>query len=228
MEPKNYYTTTELAKILGISRVAVFKRIKNGSIKARKVGRNFVIYKADIGELEVLLSDIFTSAKGWAITGKEFPDQYYCQYSGIFQARLVKMEGLMLKDNRAKPLFSLLTSIAGEIGNNSYDHNIGQWPDTPGVFFGYDLGKRQIVLADRGVGILKTLRRVRPNLKDHHEALTLAFTEIISGRKPEARGNGLKYVRSVILNNPIHLIFQTGNAKLLLKSGDKNLTIQTT
>jgi len=42
-------SSTELAKILGISRVAVFKRIKAGQIKAVKVGRNYVIDKDDLG-----------------------------------------------------------------------------------------------------------------------------------------------------------------------------------
>lgn len=226
MESKDFYTTKELAEIIGISRVAVFKKIKNGTIKAQKIGRNFVIFKKDNGGLEVLLSKLFKLAKNWAVSGREFPDQFYCQNSGIFQARLVKMEGLMIENKNTKDLFSLLTSITGEIGNNSYDHNLGQWPDIPGIFFGYDLGKKQIILADRGVGILKTLKRVRPGLKDHQDALRLAFTEIISGRKPEARGNGLKYVRSVIGKNPINLIFQTGNAKLTLNSGDADLNIK--
>lgn len=227
MELKDFYTTKELAKILGISRVAVFKKIKNGTIKAQKIGRNFVIFKKDNGGLEVLLSGLFRLAKNWTISGREFPVQFYCQNSGIFQAQLVKMEGLLLENKNAKDLFSLLTSITGEIGNNSYDHNLGQWPDTPGIFFGYDLGKKQIILADRGVGVLETLKRVKPGLKNHQEALKIAFTEIISGRKPEARGNGLKYVRSVILNNPINLIFQTGDAKLTLNGGSADLNIET-
>ena len=228
MESKDFYTTAELAKILRISRIAVFKKIKNKTIKAQKIGRNFVIFKKDIEGIEVLSSELFKSAKDWALLGKEFLDQFYCQNSGIFQARLVKMEGLMIQNKDAKGLFSLLTSITGEIGNNSYDHNLGQWPDTPGIFFGYDLGKKQIILADRGIGILETLKRVKPELKDHEEALRVAFTEIISGRKPEARGNGLKYVRSVISKNPINLIFQTGNAKLTLNHDSTELNIETT
>src|SRR3989338_2240547 len=183
---KKLLSTIEVAKILGISRVAVFKKIKSGSIKAQKVGRNFVIFKKDIGGIETLLSDLFKFAKNWVLSGKEFSNDFYCQNSGIFQARLVKMEGFMMKDGRAKSLFSLLTSIAGEIGNNSYDHNLGQWPNVPGIFFAYDLNKKQIVLADRGVGILKTLRKVKPELKDNAQALHTAFTEIISGREPEA------------------------------------------
>ncbi len=43
MEKKKLFSTMEIAKILGISRIAVFKRIKTGDIKAIKVGRNYVI-----------------------------------------------------------------------------------------------------------------------------------------------------------------------------------------
>ena len=43
-----YLSTSEAAKILGISRIAVFKKIKNGQIKAKKVGRNFVIAEKDL------------------------------------------------------------------------------------------------------------------------------------------------------------------------------------
>lgn len=44
----NFVSTSEAARILGVSRVAVFNRIKRGKIKATKVGRNFVIKKADV------------------------------------------------------------------------------------------------------------------------------------------------------------------------------------
>lgn len=46
-----YFSTTELAKMLGISRVAVFKKIKIGEIKAKKIGRNFVIDKKNLPEI---------------------------------------------------------------------------------------------------------------------------------------------------------------------------------
>jgi len=51
MENKELITTAELAKILGISRIAVFKRIKRGQIKAIRVGRNFVIPKDSLPEV---------------------------------------------------------------------------------------------------------------------------------------------------------------------------------
>lgn len=42
------FTTADIAKLLGVSRIAVFKKIKSGDIKAQKVGRNYVIRKADL------------------------------------------------------------------------------------------------------------------------------------------------------------------------------------
>lgn len=108
----------------------------------------------------------------------------------------------------------MLSAITGEIGNNSFDHNIGNWPDVPGVFFGYlfDESARCIVLADRGQGVLKTLERVRPDLQNDIQALRLAFTEKISGRAPEDRGNGLKFVKENVRGCAFHLEFFSGSA----------------
>lgn len=44
-----YISTTEAAKRLGISRIAVFKQIQQGKIVARKVGRNFAIDERLLG-----------------------------------------------------------------------------------------------------------------------------------------------------------------------------------
>ncbi len=45
---KDFYSTGELARILKISRVAVFKRIKSGEIKPLKIGRSYVISKDEV------------------------------------------------------------------------------------------------------------------------------------------------------------------------------------
>jgi len=45
---KDFYTTSELAKLLGISRISVFKRVRQGSIKGYKAGRDLIIFKKDI------------------------------------------------------------------------------------------------------------------------------------------------------------------------------------
>ena len=38
-----YITISQLARILGISRIAVYKKVKNGQIKAIRVGRIYLI-----------------------------------------------------------------------------------------------------------------------------------------------------------------------------------------
>lgn len=48
MGKNGYFTTAEAAKILGVSRVAVFNRIKTGKLKAIKFGRNFAIPREEL------------------------------------------------------------------------------------------------------------------------------------------------------------------------------------
>ena len=45
MKNSNFYTIKEIAEILGISRIAVYKKVKKGQLKAIKIGRNFAIPK---------------------------------------------------------------------------------------------------------------------------------------------------------------------------------------
>ncbi len=48
---ESYITIPELAKILGVSRITVFKKVKNGEIKASKIGRNYAIPKRYLEEI---------------------------------------------------------------------------------------------------------------------------------------------------------------------------------
>jgi excisionase family DNA binding protein len=43
MRKSEYITIPQLAKILGLSRVAVYKKVKKGQIKAVRIGRTFAI-----------------------------------------------------------------------------------------------------------------------------------------------------------------------------------------
>ncbi len=224
MEKNNFIPISEAAKILGVSIMTLRRWDETGRLASiRKQPKGHRYYRKE--DLEIFLNDLFQMAHDWAIAQKNFPEEFYCQNSAIFQARLVRMENLMMQNPKTRDIFSLIVSIAGEIGNNSFDHNLGQWPDISGIFFGYDLNKSRIVLADRGLGILATLKRVKPDLENHTQALQTAFTEIISGRAPENRGNGLKYVRKVVSRNPINLFFQTGNVQLQLCGGSPDLKI---
>lgn len=224
MKKNDLIPISEAAKILGVSIMTLRRWDETGRLlSVRKMSKSHRYYRRT--EIELFLSDLLQTARAWVVTGKNFSEELYCQNSAVFQARLVRMENLLMQDQKTRDIFSLIVSITGEIGNNSFDHNLGQWPDTPGIFFGYDLNKRQIVLADRGLGILETLKRARPNLENHAQALEVAFTEIVSGRSPENRGNGLKFVRKVVSQNSINLFFQTGNAQLQLRGGSPDLKI---
>ena len=179
--------------------------------------------------LRIYLQNVVSVSRQWVSASVGYAPQpdVYCQTRDVFQARLEKLQSV-LRDYVPMWAVSLLTAVAGEIGNNSFDHNLGNWPDIPGIFFSYDMRIRTIVLADRGQGILTTLKRVKPQLHTAREALNVAFTETLSGRRPEARGNGLKFVRSVIVENPFTLSFQTGDALLHLKQHDNDVVIKQT
>ena len=48
LKGRSFFSTTELASMLGVSRIAVFKKIRSGAIHAEKIGRNYVIPKEEI------------------------------------------------------------------------------------------------------------------------------------------------------------------------------------
>ena len=217
-------TIAQASEILNVSLDTLRRWDKNGKLVAiRKEGGVHRYYRQI--DLELFKNDLMKTALNWTIEEFKLPSIFYCENSAMFQTRLVKMQNLMIQSGLSENILPLIVAITGEIGNNSFDHNLGKWPDSPGVFFGFNIVKKQIVLADRGIGVLSTLGRVRTELKNHTEALKVAFTEIVSGRAPEERGNGLKFVRRVIEENPISLFFQSGDAKLRLKKDNAELFI---
>ncbi len=170
------------------------------------------------------MEDLGAKARAWitsdAETTRKIESAYYCETRDVFQARLDRMAIVFDRDY-------LITAIAGEIGNNSFDHNVGNWPDMPGVFFAYD--EEIVVLADRGQGVFATLKKVKPELLNDTEALKTAFTERLSGRFPERRGNGLKFVRESVSKQHLRLSFFSGtaqaelNEKIEIHQSDKAL-----
>ena len=74
---------------------------------------------------------------------EQIKDEYYCATRDVFQARLDSMVSFLLAGKVAEGDAYMLAAIAGEIGNNSFDHNLGSWPDVPGIFFGYGRQRRQ-------------------------------------------------------------------------------------
>lgn len=220
----------EIADMLGVS-IQTLRRWDADKIfvsQHRPIGGHRFYRTSDLNvAIQQGKFDLVKMARAWVIQDSSWQpfDSVYCSTKDVFQVRLQAFERQLASVNGLTNFFPLISSCVGEIGSNSFDHNLGNWPDVPGIFFGVGLQKRQVVLADRGQGILTTLKRVRPTLKHHTAALEVAFTEILTGRSPEHRGNGLKFVRRIVTQNDFFLQFQTGDAVLQLRKGDKKLTI---
>lgn len=100
---------------------------------------------------------------------------------------------------------ALFTGVIGEVGDNCFTHNAPGWVDISGCWFEYKLDNKTFscVIADRGRGILVSLQAARPSLANHQDALQVALTERgVSGRLPEKRGNGLKFVTDALNQLP--------------------------
>jgi len=222
----NLLTIGQTAKLLAVSIDTLRRWDKKGKFSSVRIspGGNRYYRKSDV---DLFIKEPLAMAQNWAgcISAYEPDQKYYCKTRDVFQARLEHFQSELLKDsNDVSP--SLISAIAGEIGNNSFDHNLGNWPDILGIYFSYSLAEKKIILADRGLGILFTLKKVKPDLKSHKDALRVAFTETVSGRAPESRGNGLKFVRNIVTQNPMKLTFQTGDAFLELQQGKQDFEVE--
>lgn len=222
MTNQELITIKEAGEILSVSVDTLRRWDKSGKLSPVKTSdAGYRLYEKS--QIELFLNDLFSFAKDWVLNNTKLSADYYCSNSAVFQTRLTRMQDILAEMKELAPIFSLVVAVAGEIGNNSFDHNLGNWPDTSGIFFAFDIHKRIVVLADRGLGVLSTLKRVRQELETDAEALKVAFTEVVSGRAPENRGNGLKFVRKIVAENPIGLLFQSGDAELTLIKDDASL-----
>ncbi len=203
---------TEAAEILGVSVNTLRRWDTSGKLKSTKSEGGHRLYDREV--LQLMARDIEAIGRVWAdsISPPVLTDDVYCDSQDRFRARQHTLTLLLDRNLTTHAFAPIIGAVVGEIGNNSFDHNIGNWPDTPGIYFAYDLTKRLIVLADRGQGILATLSRVKPEIRDDMEALTIAMTERVSGRAPEQRGNGLKFVAKVALEQGLIITLQSGIA----------------
>ncbi|MDR1418042.1 MAG: hypothetical protein LBI80_02645 [Endomicrobium sp.] len=161
------------------------------------------------------MNEILDNITNWVKlqeTDSIIPPQNYYKTRNLFQSELNKF---MLETNDY-----LLTAIVGEIGNNSYDHNLGNWRDIVGIVFVYNFANKTVILAERGQGIKETLSKVKNDIKTDEQAINIALTEIISGRAPEQRGNGLKFVSKIVKEKNWYLYLQSGNGSIEISNGN--------
>lgn len=240
-DPEQIYYLRDLERRLKISagnirrelstlvQAGLFKKLHRGRLIYYQINLQSNLYKV----LELLSHKNISLEKSiiekgflWVTkaSSSAIPADIYCPTRDIFQVRL-ESYGKHLEATIGPDAY-LIIAVAGEIGNNSFDHNLGQWKDLPGIFFAHDENKKTIVLADRGQGILRTINRVLPEVNNDKEALNIAFTKTISGRSPEKRGNGLKFVSQILKDKKWGLRFDSGQASLMIRKGQMRIIEQ--
>ncbi len=169
-------------------------------------------------ENQKFVTDSFT----WATQAKGAGQQEsVSQTRDVFRARLDRFYKDLANAEWSEEDCALLTAAIGEIGNNCFDHNLGQWHDDPGCWFEWKFIEKSsrclIVVADRGQGIFSSLSRMDRDIKTDQDAVNVAFSKILSGRSPEKRGNGLKFVRQIVNGNSKRgLLFLSGKGRMVL------------
>ena len=141
---------------------------------------------------------------------------FFCTTRDIFQARL---DTYIVKTQEY-----LASAVIGEIGNNTFDHN---WEyaegQCRGTYFNTDYAGK-IILADFGRGLKQSLSVVK-DCKSDLEAIKTAFTERLSGRSPEQRGNGLKFVCDTVKEKNWRLYFQSGDSYCIIEDRSVNFAV---
>lgn len=119
----------------------------------------------------------------------------------------------------------LFGAVIGEIGFNTFDHNFGFNSNKKGLYCNFDFDTNSVLLLDCGRGLKDSLLRVCPDIQNDSDAIRIAFTEMISGRAPEQRGNGLKFVLNSIIQNNWQMYYQSGNAVCTADSSGYSFSI---
>lgn len=117
------------------------------------------------------------------------PSEFFCKTRDVFRARHDRWFNQLQREVGVEKAGLILT-IIGEVGNNSFDHNLGHWQDMPGLCFYTEQGF--VLLFDCGRGIEASLAGAGFVFENENSYLTAALTQRITGRAPERRGNGLK------------------------------------
>ncbi|OGR87031.1 MAG: hypothetical protein A3J74_03085 [Elusimicrobia bacterium RIFCSPHIGHO2_02_FULL_57_9] len=189
----------ELVKSLGISPQAIHRQLRSlvacGFLEPRGRGPMTRYFIAGAPQLNAALSWHASIARPAETQG-----EFLCQTRDVFTARLGRLS-LFTRMGLKEDELPLIISMTGEIGNNCFDHNLGNWRDVPGCWFEAQAsgGRLWICVADRGQGVFRSLTRADPTIPDEQAALVAAFERTLSGRTPENRGNGLKFVRNIIV-----------------------------
>ncbi|MEK6705856.1 MAG: winged helix-turn-helix domain-containing protein, partial [Bdellovibrionota bacterium] len=150
----------DLTRLLGISSQAVHRQLRalvsDGVLESR--GSPPATFYALAGMPD------FSKAFEWLSAARlsKNPASHVCETRDVFTARLSSLRTLVKQGLPTEDL-PLLISVVGEIGNNSFDHNLGQWRDVPGCWYEIQVTRNLlwVIIADRGQGIFQRFGRER-------------------------------------------------------------------
>ncbi len=129
----------------------------------------------------------------------------WCKYRDEFDARLKGgIRRMLIGFGMSGDAEAMTTALIGEMGNNVYDHNEGQWPTNIGGAFILaqyypKLRQAHVVVADPGIGFLGSLSPTNPEISNAVEAILLGLSGV-TGRVNEDRGNGLLLIQEWAVN----------------------------
>lgn len=198
IEKKGPQKPSELVPILGISAQALHRQLK------LMVGQGVLVIQGKPPKTSYALAGVADFSEAFEWLGKKIvqknPKDKVCETRDVLIARLSPLKNLVREGLNPDDL-PLLISTVGEIGNNSFDHNLGQWRDVPGCWLEVQATGNHlwVCLADRGQGIYSSLSKANDGIESEQAAIEMAFEKFVSGRTPEKRGNGLKFVKRAIL-----------------------------
>ena len=128
-----------------------------------------------------------------------------CKYRDEFNAKLEYFLKMFRNFGLSEADSQRATAVIGELGNNVFDHNLGNWP-TPivgAIIAGQNYPaykKIEITIGDPGVGFYESLTKAFPDIKSDTDAIKKGL-EGNTGRVGEQRGNGLKLIQEWTINN---------------------------
>jgi hypothetical protein len=128
----------------------------------------------------------------------------HCIFRDELDGRLGKIKRMFAHLGLNEPETSMAASLVGELGNNVFDHNDGQWPGSVrgAIILAQSnprQGKIEVVVCDPGIGFRRSLAGHQPVASDA-DAIKLGLSGV-TGRIGEPRGQGLRIVQNWTINN---------------------------
>lgn len=155
----------------------------------------------------------------------------HCLYRDEFNARLGRFISMFKTFGLNESDAQRATALVGELGNNVFDHNLGNWPtNISGCIIAAQhypsIRTIEIAVGDPGVGFYGSLKAAFPEIKNDIEAIKLGL-DGNTGRVGEKRGNGLKLIQQWTLQNFAgKVMIHSGNGLVIVdNTGMKEYTV---